>query len=81
MDALLVLEGCMRDKNGTINQNDLALLLEIGFAACGVKKHLSFEDVRHLLTRARARRKKQIEQEPISPPKFSSPLICRRIKT
>jgi hypothetical protein len=56
MDTLLQLEDFMKDSNGRTNRRDLALLLEIGFAAFGVKKTLDPENIRHELKRAPRRK-------------------------
>jgi hypothetical protein len=56
MDALNLLADFMKESSGELNYDDLALLLGIGYAACGVKEELTSDDVRRRLRRARGRK-------------------------
>lgn len=56
MEALSTLAAWVRGSNEKDDYHDLSLLLEIGYAALGVEKTLTAEDVTRLLKRARTSR-------------------------
>jgi len=68
MDALRQLAEVMKGGARKVNRSDLALLLEIGYAAFGVKKVVSPEDVRQRLKGASERQVEQRKKYPIRPP-------------
>jgi hypothetical protein len=52
----------IKEDVGKISYPDLTLLLEIGYAAFGVTKTMGIDAVKHLVKRARNRRKERAER-------------------
>ncbi|HUJ95786.1 MAG TPA: hypothetical protein VLW84_11015 [Terriglobales bacterium] len=56
MDALNIIADCMKGADGEPNYKDIAELLNAGYAAVGVSKNLTEDNVGHLVRRALERR-------------------------
>ncbi len=67
MDSLHQLAEFVKDGNGEVNYEDLALLLEMGYAAFGAKEVVTADRVKRLLKGARKRNVKQVKQHPVKP--------------
>jgi hypothetical protein len=57
----------MKQSIGKTSYGDLGLLLEIGYAAYGVKKTMEICAVRHAVDRAEGRNVEKVRQTPLKP--------------
>ena len=66
-DELRLRAGSITKETRQREYDDLGLLLEMGYAAFGVKKVMGSDAVKHLLERARNRKEKQIKEASFPP--------------